>query len=422
MSWRPRDPPAENQSDRLKNTGCTSLTSKSLLHLVSRSPHLSTVNFCGLFSVVAETIISLGSTATRLSSLDISRCPNLDATSLLSFRARHHATFDHPGLEVLRAAKVNMSDFVLVSIAHRFPHLRVLDVGYNPELTDSAFHEIVTCDQTFECPKITLRAIDVGSWALNPFGDNYKRLLSWRHLIISGCLGISDRGMDYLSHAVPELEFLEAARIGRTLRSMGFAKLFQTTPRIRRIDLEDATMMTDELLRALTPSHLLPLSSKRPLLPGTLLEHLVLSSCSNFTDPAISALVQSCPNLIHLQADSTAIGEVTTRKFIDSGRNRGSDNAVLSILDNRAISSRLTRDIGTRIRPRMGKRGFLFAPFGYHDDEQVSELRECDSRQMVVRSFDTSLFLDQAEREKQWKKGRRLSRPEGGRSTSCLIS
>ena len=51
----------------------------------------------------------------------------------------------------------------------------------------------------------------------------------------------------------PRLEFLEIAGIGPELKEEDLVRLLNTTPRIRRLDLEDVCDITDAVLDAQTP-------------------------------------------------------------------------------------------------------------------------------------------------------------------------
>jgi len=52
---------------------------------------------------------------------------------------------------------------------------------------------------------------------------------------------------------MPQLEFLELGRVGGDLKDDGIVRLLETLPNLRKLDLEDANEITDDVLRAITP-------------------------------------------------------------------------------------------------------------------------------------------------------------------------
>lgn len=242
-------------------------------------------------------------------------------------------------------------------------------------------------------------------------------------------MGITDQALESLAHTVPMLETLSLARIGAGLHAgAGLAKLLATTPLIRRLDLEDASALTDAVLSALTPS---------PTSPRSILEHLSINRCTTLTDPAILSLVTSYTHLRILEADSTSITESTAKAIIKTFRERGFDNSMLSILDTR-LMRRVGKEVAHEIRPRQGRRGYFARHFRYFDPPSTSQtntgdLFECDSSRVVVRSFFGSTSVDTAvamrEQTAEGRRRRSLMRfsedSRGGvedSRASCIIS
>lgn len=396
-----------------RHVGCSSLDTSSLTYLLSYAPSLTSINLSALAAVQGIHLWTLRSNHAPLTTVDISRCANLDPSALLALP---------PSLISLRAAAIpGLGNSILISLGHKYPNLQVLDLSWSPGLSDGAFHALVTVDASHEGKKIELRASQVGPSA-NEGGENFKQLLPWRHLVLTGCKGLTDRALQHLAHAVPELELLELAQVGRPLRPNGLFKLLQTTLKLRKLDLEDATSLTDEVLAALSPT------PERPT-TGTSLEHLIISSCPSFTDPAILTLIQSCPALSTLESDGTTITDTTAHGFVAAVRARGTRGAALSILDDRSIGRRLQRELGTETRTRRGQRGFWTIPLGYHEEVgRGRSLGECEEERVVVRSFHSALAVDAADRsregERRGRVGMLVRRGEGreeGR-TGCVVA
>ncbi|GAA5921601.1 hypothetical protein JCM1841_000148 [Sporobolomyces salmonicolor] len=455
--------------------GCTSLTASSVTSLLAHSPHLASLSLYALRMVNSSHMITLGSTCPRLVSLNVARCPHVHAPSLLalpyppkrSSSAGSTATMrSRRGLKALKAAYLpGMDDDTLVALLERHEELEVLDVTFNSQLTDAAFQRITT-------PPAPARAaaLDDSSSAGSPARRRWirpsqtpsplittsivpppapsppaQRILSTiRHLNLSGCSGLTSLALSHLAGSLPSLEFLELSRLTSSLRSDDHvARLLLHSPKLRKLDLEDASELGDEVLRALLPT------ADDDVSP---LEHLVINGCTTFSDLAISDVVHACANLRVLEADGTAVTDRTSREFVNLSRPRllaaqaaaaarAPDNplaamqtpGILSILDNRLTGRRLSREVGTLIRPRTGQRGWWTRAVGfYHDEDDEDEtegdnhdgrgggrdrpwkathLSECDPERIAVRSFYSSLAVDAANALREAKAG---GAPGGG--------
>jgi F-box/leucine-rich repeat protein 2/20 len=328
--------------------------------------------------------------AIHLESLDVSRCPHLDAISLLWLAPSSlvpSETSCTTGIKILKASRLpHLTNSVLVSIFHRFPTLTTLDISHSHEVTDAGIQDLVTCASIIPgAIKVTRRG---------ETRDVYKRLFpQLLHLNLTGCIALTDEGIGWLEGCVNNLEVLELAGIGRRIQNGGIVRLFSSTPRMRRIDIEDCTSLGDEVLGVME-------SWKG-------LEWVVFNSCGRITDGGIRSLVEKCQTLTTLEVDSTSVEDGTISYFINSRVNYASTvekktPTLLSILDCPSISRRPTRDLQHHLRPRTGQRGYLSAPFTYHDPPlpppSCLHLQECDSRKVVVRSFQNSLEVDRADR------------------------
>jgi len=105
-------------------------------------------------------------------------------------------------------------------------------------------------------------------------------------------------------------------RIGGEVREEGLIRLFETTPWIRKIDLEDVTEVGDTLIEVLTPdpsssgvvSPILPAMADGPApQPCHALEDPIISHAIGVNNDALLALVRRCVRLRVLEADGTRI-------------------------------------------------------------------------------------------------------------------
>lgn len=396
-------------------------------------PHLRIARFQGVSSVTAATISTLARTATRLRELDVNQCSRLYAIGLLGLPISSKSEVEkreegYRGIEVIRASSIlQMTDVVLCQIGRRYyDSLIVLDISYSKIVTDQGFLNLV---------------------ATSPAGPT--RSFRLRHLNLTGCLHLTDAAFSYLAGSVDELEFFECARIGGRIQSKGLIALFDSTPLIRGIDLEDCTRISDDvlysLIRPVVSSTTVYSSSSRP----SRLQHLIISSCTLLSDSAISSVVRESPELVRLEADATAITEETAKAFIIKlasllpgieGRKRNredvGDIGLLSILDTQRVGRRLNRDLNSITRTRAGVRDHSVASFGYHDGtpaiaddvalrKDKMMLQECSREKVVVRSFFGSLTVDLANALRAETTRKEMERRAGGSvqsGGSCVIN
>lgn len=324
-------------------------------------------------------------------------------------------------ISTLRLSRIlGLTSTALVQIFHHFPNLSIVDISYCILLDDSAFSHLVACDADHPGPTVRL-----------PGGATKRMFPNLKSLALDGTIGITDRALESLAHAVPSLETMSLARIGAGLHAgAGLVKFFATTPLLRRLDLEDGSALTDAVLAALVHPH----SS-----PPSVLEYLSINRCTTFSDAAIFTLVTSSPKLVALEADSTTITESTAKSIIRIFRERGVPDSILSVLDTRLMRRlSMVPEVAEEIRPRHGRRGYFARHFRYFDppsdnSSTPAELFECDSARVVVRSFFGSTSVDTAvaarERSAEVRRRRSLMRfiedTAGGLEdprASCVVS
>jgi F-box/leucine-rich repeat protein 2/20 len=234
--------------------GCAALTTRSLHHLLIRSPSLQTIRLKGLTAVTNTTCDVLGVYCAQVTVLDIGRCLNVDGQGIRSFISAGLSRGNHLPLKELRASGLKrVNDEVLATLGKGAPFLEVLDLSYARDLHNSALEAFVSCannDTQFETVLLTARE------AGREPGDTTKyrrRVTRLRHLSLSSCVLLTDIACSNLAHTMPRLEYLELAGIGTELKDDGLIRLLKTTPLIRRLDLEDASDITDTLIAAITP-------------------------------------------------------------------------------------------------------------------------------------------------------------------------
>ncbi|GAA5857412.1 hypothetical protein JCM8547_002266 [Rhodosporidiobolus lusitaniae] len=400
-------------------TGCTALASATLNFLFAKSPLLIDLKLLGHPHVGETHLITLGANCPHLSKLDVSRCANLQGhallrlhhpprNSLFSSESSTDASSKLPrGLTTLRASGLDgLTDDIFICLLDRHEALSTLDLSYTSGTTNDGLKRAATQVPPSAPPNPTCRRI-------------YPSL---RHLNLSGCTSTTSTGLGHLAGSFPALSILELSSLGSSLRTAGLARFLSSLPLLRKLDLEDADQIEDDVLRVLV--------NRPPNSPPSPLTHLLVSSCISLTDSTFSSIVEGCPNLRVFEADGTGISERTAKRFVelagervrraqdeaaekheeDEPLVREKHPAVLSVLDNRSVGRHLSRDVdGTKFRPRTGQRGYWTRAVGfYHDDAAEFEqgegtalakkgaLNESDPKRVVVRSFYSSLAVDAA--------------------------
>jgi len=119
-----------------------------------------------------------------------------------------------------------------------------------------------------------------------------------KHLDLTRCRGISDRGIRTFVNNIPEIEGLQLSKchgiVDETL-----TQLLPTTPMLTHLDLEELEALTNAVPQSLANSP----CAKR-------LRHLSVSYCENIGDIGMLALVQSCTSLQSLEMDNTRISNL----------------------------------------------------------------------------------------------------------------
>lgn len=395
--------------------GCPSLTTHSLHHLLSRSPHLQRLCLRSQKAVTNTTCEVLAMYCPRLVYLDLSRCANLTGEGIRSVATKANERGEHMLLKDLRLSGLKRtSDAMMAALGRAAPLLEVLDLSYAKDLHNSSVEAFVACTEQdsaqFETVQLTAREAgrDPASGS-----RHWRRVTRLRHLILSSCLLLTDHACSHLAFAVPKLELLELSGIGSEIRDEGLVRLLNTTPYIRKLDLEDATEVSDDVLAVLTPSaptaasHPAPSPAPAPE-PGHALEHLILSY-TNVESAALSELVRACPRLRVLEADNTRMTGLVLREFVMRARERALADAKIVAVDCRSVGEHAVKEVAAHTRPRLGWRAWHARKLAYldgRDDEGLGVGQdECDPLRVVVKTFYSWQTVDQvkAAREKKRK-------------------
>ncbi|KAF9469739.1 hypothetical protein BDZ94DRAFT_1151843 [Collybia nuda] len=412
--------------------GCSGLTSLSLHYVLVRSPSLRRLCLKGLRAVTNTTCDIISTYCPRLTHLDVSRCSNMNAKGILRMSSSAIDRCEHLYLIELRLCGLkNMDDAVMSALGKAAPYLEVLDLSYVRQLHNSAVEAFIACEsdssEDLGVDIILVSPRDIGRES-NHMTKCRRRVTRLRHLSLSSCILLTDDACSNLAHSVPQLEYLELAGIGAALKDDGLIRLLNTTRLIRRLDLEDASAISDSLIATITPSINpdLPLnhSVRFALEPGHALEQLNISYATHISDDAMLVLIHNCMRLKWLEADNTHISSRVIKEFVQINRERGMIGAKIVAIDCRGISEPFVREISASTRPRRGWRAHQARKLMYLDarDKNVDDLKvgqdECDERRIVMKSFYSWQTVDavKSAREKRRKANSRRAANESGGS------
>lgn len=296
--------------------GCNGISTKALHFLLAVSPALEYLNVRGLTAVVSSTCyVVLSSTVASLKILDVSLCRNLLAGALLEMK--------QPELKELYASKIpSMDSNVASHFPSQFPMLCYLDLGYSRYISDETFKR----------------------WP-----DKEEGGTALRGLRLSGCARLTDQTCLNLVGKVPDLEYLELASIGGNLRNGGLVKLITACPGLKKIDLEDATNLTDSVLTALTPP-------KRHRGPPSVLEHLNVTNVPELSEAALVKLIKGCPNLRNIEAsNSFNVSDLFIKTFMHHVKKHTIQGAEMALVDCRSVTRQAVKGVSKIILPNEHK-------------------------------------------------------------------
>lgn len=365
----------------------------------------------------------------NLISLNMSRCVNMDAEGIQCLARSTMRRRELLKLEVLRLSGLkNINDAMMADLGQAAPFLEVLDLSYSRQLHDSAIDAFVALDEeshasmTPSVETVLVPGRDLGREASDSGPKMLRRRVTLlRHLNLSHCIMLTDFACANLTYSVPQLELLELAGIGPDLKDAGLIRLLQQTTFIRKLDLEDASEITDAVIRTVTPiaegqddSGTTTPTSKQP---GHILQHLTISYATSVSDNALLSLIRYCKHLTTLEADNTRIGKNVLKEFVRVCRQRKVTNGRIVAIDCRGINENLVKELSPMTRPRLGFRRYDARKLNYLDtmDDNEDELNvgqdECDEARVVMKSFYSWQTVDavKAVRDKRRKKmGRRV--------------
>ncbi|KAL8686180.1 MAG: hypothetical protein Q9224_005527, partial [Gallowayella concinna] len=266
-------------------------------------------------------------------------CQNLEYFSLEGCRidrgSIHSFLLDNTRLVHINFCGVQaITNHELKTIAHKCPQLESLNVSWCTHIDTKGLHKIVqSC-----CKLREIKASETRGWTEKDFmldlfqrntlerlvvahsdiDDDSLQILfhgmepeidpltdeaivpprRFRHLNFSRCSQLTDKGIKCLSHNVPHLEGLQLSHI-INLTDDAFTHLFEKTPLLTHLDMEEIDDVTNLTLQNLAHSPCAPI-----------LQHLNISYCENLGDTGMLPIIKHCESMRTIDMDNTRVSDL----------------------------------------------------------------------------------------------------------------
>ncbi|KAF7510598.1 hypothetical protein GJ744_006210 [Endocarpon pusillum] len=271
--------------------GCK-IERSSIHFFLLRNPRLLHINMPSMQNINNATMKIIASHCPLLEFLNIDWCSEVDTKGLKK------VVQSCPRLTDLRASEIRgLDDKEFMLELYQRNGLERLIIQHCDTLTDDAL-SILTNGIEPEIDPLTERTI------VPP-----RRL---RHLDISKCRSLTDKGVKSMAYNLPYLEGFRLCQ-NHALTDDGLIDILSNTPRLTHLDIEEVDQLTNALLTAFAAA------------PGaSSLEHLSISYCEHLGDVGVLPILKSCQNLSSLCLDNTRISDLVLIEAAEQVRKRGS--------------------------------------------------------------------------------------------------
>lgn len=271
--------------------GCK-IERSSIHFFLLRNPRLLHISMPSMQNVNNATMKIIACHCPQLELLNIDWCSQIDSKGL------KRVIQSCPNLRDLRASEVrglDDNDFMLELFQRNT--LERLILQHCDSLTDNAL-------------QILMHGIEPERDLLTDRPVVPPRRL--RHLDISKCRHLTDKGVQAMAYNVPYLEGFRLCQ-NTPLTDDALEELLQTTDRLTHLEVEELENLTNETLITLSKSK-----------AAKTLEHLSISYCEQMGDIGVLPLLKACPNIQSLYLDNTRISDLVLMEASEQVRNRGS--------------------------------------------------------------------------------------------------
>ncbi|KAI1196634.1 F-box domain-containing protein [Nemania serpens] len=277
--------------------GCRNFQRSTLHDLIRSNNNLMNLNLTSMTAVTNSTCKIISQHCPRLETLNVSWCKHMDA------RGIKMVVLGCPKLQDLRASEIKGFDSIEVAKAlYETNKLQRLVLSGCVDLTDDALKTMIHGLR----PEIDILT-----------GRPMVPPRKFRHLDLSRCSQLTDRGVKALGHLTPELEGLQLNRL-KELTDAALEPIIASTPRLTHLELEDLSELTNNILS----KHL----AKAPC--AAKLEHLSVSHCENLGNSGLQPVMKNCVSLRSVDMDNTRIGDLVLAEAAAMVRTRAARTTV----------------------------------------------------------------------------------------------
>ncbi|KAH8658797.1 SCF E3 ubiquitin ligase complex F-box protein-like protein grrA [Tricladium varicosporioides] len=303
-------------------SGDTQITAASMMVLAENCTRLQGLNISGCTKISNEAMMAVADNCKFIKRLKLNDCEQLEDSAILRFAQNcqnileidlHQCKMigntpvtelltNGRSLRELRLANCDLiadSAFLNLPPNQTYEHLRILDLTSCARLTDRAIEKIIDVAPRLrnlvfaKCRNLT----DVAVHAISKLGKN----LHYLHL--GHCGHITDASVVKLVQSCNRIRYIDLGCCVN-LTDASVMKL-ASLPKLRRIGLVKCSNITDESVYALA-QYRAPRDVRHHrlgedgYLPGSSLERVHLSYCTNLTLNSIVVLLNNCQKLTHL--------------------------------------------------------------------------------------------------------------------------
>ncbi|KAL8947007.1 MAG: hypothetical protein Q9222_006667 [Ikaeria aurantiellina] len=290
-------------TDACRNLQCFSLEGcridrSSIHYFLLRNTRLVHVNFCGVQAINNSTLKIIAQGCPQLEYLNVSWCTHLDTQGL------HRIVQSCEKIRELKASETRgWTDKSFLLDLFKRNTLERLVIAHSDIDDDSLgvlFHGLDP-----EIDPLTDRAV------VPP--------RNFRHLNLSRCNQLTDKGLKCLAYKVPQLAGLQVSHL-INLTDDAFQHLFEDTPLLTHLEMEEIDDVTNTTLQNLAQS---------PCAPT--LKYLNISYCENLGDTGMLPIIKGCPKLSAVVMDNTRVSDLVLTEAAAQVRLRDQNNSNIGI-------------------------------------------------------------------------------------------
>lgn len=257
--------------------GCQ-IDRNSIHWFLFRNPRLVHIDLSNLTGLNNSAMKIIAQTCQQLEHLNVSWCPHVDTKGLKKI------VRSCPHLKDLRAAEIKgFDDQEFLQELFTRNTLERLVASHCHDLDDDSLRVLIQ-GMYPEIDRLTDRAV------VPP--------RKFRHLDLSKCTRLTDRGVQALAYHVPHLAGLQLSHCNG-LTDDALAGILESTHHLTHLDLEELDDLSNATLQTLS----------RSLCAGTL-QHLNISYCESLGDTGMLTVLKSCPRLRNVVMDNTRVSDL----------------------------------------------------------------------------------------------------------------